>query len=212
MERSCPKCGKDYSSDPYWSTSLKRHINRKNSCIRTRDTKYIRDNNENSKPKGPEAHDLSHIGLDFDGSKLVPALTQIFDKYNSVCQPNTSRDIIMYYINGKVHHSSLAQFIYTIWYGFLIPHVFPIIKERGWDYRTYKFKYDVTDPYMPEPMSIARYKQSPYFSSDYYRYVEKSEAYPNIRNRLIQYFKQVSKQRRSEIRDLLLSQACRLRT
>jgi hypothetical protein len=212
MERACPKCGKDYSTDPYWSTSLKRHINRKNSCIRSRDTKYIRNTDEVSKPKGPEAHDLSHIELEFNGSTISSALAQIFDNYNSVCQPNISRDIIMYYINGKVHHSSLAQFIYTIWYCFLIPRVFPIIKERGWDYKTYKFRYDVTDPYMPKPLSIARYKQSPYFTSDYYRYVEKSEAYPNIRNRLIQYFKQVSKQRRSEIRDLLLSQACQPET
>jgi hypothetical protein len=179
--------------------NLNQHLAKKKPCVR-------------EVPVEPEAHDLSHIGLDFDGSKLSSALAEIFDKYNSVCQPNISRDIIMYYINGKVHHSSLAQFIYTIWFDFLIPRVFPIIKERGWDYKTYKFRYDVTDPYMPKPMSIARYKQSPYFTSDYYRYVEKSEAYPNIRNRLIQYFKQVSKQRRSELKVLLLSQACRLRT
>ena len=212
MERSCPKCGKDYSSDPYWSTSLKRHINRKNSCIRTRDTKYIRDNNENFKPKGPEAHDLSHIGLDFEGSKLVPSLIQVFDKYNSVCQPNTSRDVITYYLNGKVHHSSLAHFIYRIWYHFLIPRIFPIIKQRGWNYRVCGFKHDVTDPYLPEANSIARYKGSPYFTSDYYRYVEMSDAYPLIRNRLSDYFKQVSKQRRSEIKALLLFQACQQET
>ena len=212
MERSCPKCGKDYSSDPYWSTSLKRHMNRKNSCIRSRDTKYIRDNNEFSKPKGPEAHDLSYIGLDFESSKLVPALIQIFDEYNSVCQSNTSRDIITYYLNGKVHHSSLAHFIYRIWYHFLIPRVFPILKGRGWNYRDCGFKHDVTDPYLPEANSIARYKGSPYFTSNYYRYVEKSDAYPVIRNRLTEYFTNVSKQRRSEIKGLLLSQACQQET
>ena len=197
----CDKCSKKFSAS-YMSlarANLNQHLAKKKPCVR-------------EVPVEPEAHDLSHIGLDFDGSKLSSALAEIFDKYNSVCQPNISRDIIMYYINGKVHHSSLAQFIYTIWFDFLIPRVFPIIKERGWDYKTYKFRYDVTDPYMPKPMSIARYKQSPYFTSDYYRYVEKSEAYPNIRNRLIQYFKQVSKQRRSELKVLLLSQACRLRT
>jgi hypothetical protein len=178
-------------------------MNRKKTCIITCKTIIS---------KGPEAHDLSHIGLDFDGSKLVPALTQIFDKYNSVCQPNTSRDVITYYLNGKVHHSSLAHFIYRIWYDFLIPRVFPILKERGWNYRVCGFKHDVTDPYLPEANSIARYKGSPYFTSDYYQYVEQSNAYPIIRNRLSEYFKQVPKQRRAEIKALLLSQACQLKT
>jgi hypothetical protein len=211
MERSCPKCGKDYSSDPYWSTSLKRHINRKNSCIRTPDIKYIR-GAAGEVTFVNEAHDLSLVELDFESSKLVSALIQIFDTYNVVCQSNTSRDIITYYLNGQVHHSSLAQFIYTIWYHFLIPRVFPILKERGWYYRNCGFKHDVTDPDMPEPNSIARYKGSPYFLSDYYHYVEKSDAYPVVRNKLSDYLKQVPKQRRSEIRDLLLSQACQLRT
>ena len=155
---------------------------------------------------------MSYVELTFDGSLLSNALVQIFDKYNSVCQPNTSRDIIMYYLNGRIHHSSLAQFIYTIWYKFLIPRVFPILKERGWNYRDRGFKYDVTDPYMPKPRTIARYKGSDFFASDYYRYVEMSDAYPNIRNRLLRYFKEVPKQRRSEIKHLLLSQASRLKT
>jgi len=197
----CDKCSKKFSAS-YMSlarANLNQHLEKKKPCVR----EVI---------KGPEAHDLSHVELDFNGSMISSALAQVFDKYNSVCQPNISRDIIMYYINGKVHHSSLAQFIYTIWFDFLIPRVFPIIKERGWDYKNYNFRYDVTDPYMPTPISIARYKGSPYFSSDYYRYVETSEAYPNIRNRLIQYFKQVSKQRRSELKALLLFQACQPET
>ena len=43
MDRVCPKCGKDYSSDPFWSTSLSRHLARKNPCDRSSDTKYIRE-------------------------------------------------------------------------------------------------------------------------------------------------------------------------
>lgn len=197
----CDKCSKKFSAS-YMSlarANLNQHLAKKKPCVR-------------EVHKGPEAHDLSHIGLVFESSKLVPSLIQIFDKYNSVCQSNTSRDVITYYLNGKVHHSSLAHFIYRIWFDFLIPRVFPIIKERGWDYRKYGFKHDVTDPYLPEANSIARYKGSPYFSSDYYRYVETSDAYPLIRNRLSDYFKQIPKQRRAEIKTLLLSQACRLKT
>jgi hypothetical protein len=32
MIRGCPKCGRDYSTDPYWTTSLKRHLARKIPC------------------------------------------------------------------------------------------------------------------------------------------------------------------------------------
>ena len=197
----CDKCSKKFSAS-YMSLAdahLQRHLAKKKPCVR-------------EVPKGPEAHDLSYVELDFESSKLVPALIQIFDEYNSVCQSNTSRDIITYYLNGKVHHSSLAHFIYRIWYHFLIPRVFPILKGRGWNYRDCGFKHDVTDPYLPEANSIARYKGSPYFTSNYYRYVEKSDAYPVIRNRLTEYFTNVSKQRRSEIKALLLSQACQPRT
>lgn len=42
MERKCPKCGKDYSRDPYWTTGLRKHMSRKNPCDREPGTKYIR--------------------------------------------------------------------------------------------------------------------------------------------------------------------------
>ena len=197
----CDKCSKKFSAS-YMSlarANLNQHLAKKKPCVR-------------EVPVEPEAHDLSHIGLEFDGSKLSSALAQIFDKYNSVCQPNISRDIIMYYINGKVHHSSLAQFIYTIWFDFLIPRVFPILKERGWDYKDNGFIYDVTSPSMPKSLSIGRYQESEYFTSSYFVYVEQSKFYPLLRNKLSEYFKEVPKQRRSEIKALLLSQAYRLRT
>jgi len=31
--RCCPKCGRDYSEDPFWTTSLKRHLERKKPCV-----------------------------------------------------------------------------------------------------------------------------------------------------------------------------------
>jgi hypothetical protein len=201
MERKCPNCGKDYSHDPYWTTSLKRHLNRQKPCIQIREV-----------PVGPESHDLSLIEIDFEGSTLSSALFQIFDKYNSVCQSNTSRDIITYYLNGEVHHSSLAQFVYTIWFDFLIPRVFPILKERGWEYQKHGFIYDVTSPNMKKSSSIGRYQESEYFTSSYFVYVEQSKFYPIFRSKLSEYFTNVSKQRRSEIRNLLLSQACQPKT
>jgi hypothetical protein len=42
MSRVCPKCGKDFSNNPYWSTDLPRHIERKNPCNRPADWKFVR--------------------------------------------------------------------------------------------------------------------------------------------------------------------------
>ena len=197
----CNKCSKKFSAS-YMSlarANLNQHLAKKKPCVR-------------EVPVEPEAHDLSLVELDFEGSKLSSALFQVFDKYNSVCQSNNGQDNITYYLNGKVHHSSLAQFIYTIWFDFLIPRVFPILKERGWNYKDNGFIYDVTSPSMPKSLSIGRYQESEYFTSSYFVYVEQSKFYPLLKNKLSEYFKQVPKQRRSEIKALLLSQAYQLRT
>ena len=42
MARVCPKCGKDFSTNPYWTTDLKRHLARKNPCDRPADWKFVR--------------------------------------------------------------------------------------------------------------------------------------------------------------------------
>lgn len=49
--RVCPKCGKDFSTNPYWSTDLKRHLDRKNSCDRPIDSKYIREKTPKEPPR-----------------------------------------------------------------------------------------------------------------------------------------------------------------
>jgi len=197
----CNKCSKNFSAkhSSIANSNLQRHLTKLRPCVR-------------EVPIGPEAHDLSHVELDFEGSKLSSALFQVFDKYNSVCQSNTSRDIITYYLNGEVHHSSLAQFIYTIWFDFLIPRVFPILKERGWDFEKNGFECDVSSPNMKKSLSIGRYQESEYFISDFYLEVEKNKFYATFRSKLSDYFANVPKQRRAEIKDLLLSQACQPRT
>jgi len=40
--RVCPKCGKDFTTNPYWTTDLRRHLARKNPCDRPADWKFIR--------------------------------------------------------------------------------------------------------------------------------------------------------------------------
>ena len=40
--KCCPKCNKDYTRDPYWKSSLRKHLARKNPCDRKPGEKYIR--------------------------------------------------------------------------------------------------------------------------------------------------------------------------
>ena len=42
ISQTCPKCNKDYSKDPHWKQSLKKHLARKNPCNR-KNEKYIRE-------------------------------------------------------------------------------------------------------------------------------------------------------------------------
>jgi phage FluMu protein Com len=41
ISKKCPRCQRDYSRDPYWKSSLQKHLARKNPCDRK--NKYIRE-------------------------------------------------------------------------------------------------------------------------------------------------------------------------
>ena len=188
----CHKCSKKFSAS-YKSladANLNRHLTRKNTCV---------------KPLPPQAHDMSLIDIEFEGDKLSDALFQIFDKYNCVCLHDVSYDNVFYYIDGQVHSSSLAQFIYEIWFDFLIPRVFPVLKDRGWTHEKYGFACDVTSENMKRSKSLGRYSGSDYFTSDFYIWVEKNPFYPKFKKKLLDYLTNVPKQRRAEIRKAILS-------
>ena len=100
MERICPRCGRDYSDDPYWTSKLRRHLERKNPCDRPSDSKYIRESKvvhhsitvldsiiwePKKPPKGTSNRDI------------VPWLfNDIFSNETNICfvQPNRSRNEI----------------------------------------------------------------------------------------------------------------------
>jgi len=48
MSKVCERCGKDFSCDPYWTSSLRRHLARKNPCDRPLSSKYIKDSSVKS--------------------------------------------------------------------------------------------------------------------------------------------------------------------
>jgi len=102
-DRCCPKCGRDYSSDPYWTSRLRTHLARKNPCDRDPSVKFIR----NPSVKG------SHVPIDitpldsivWDGvipkkshRDMVPWLfTSLFSIESNVCfvQPNKSKNQVL---------------------------------------------------------------------------------------------------------------------
>ncbi len=51
ISKRCPKCNKDYSKDPYWKSSLKKHLARKNPCDRNPNQEYNRDKPDKSDPR-----------------------------------------------------------------------------------------------------------------------------------------------------------------
>jgi hypothetical protein len=98
--RVCPRCGRDYTSDPYWTSKLRRHLARKNPCDRPPDVKYIRE------PK--VIHEIATLdSLEWDLKKppkgtsnrdIVPWLFRdIFSKKSNICfvKPNKSKNEIV---------------------------------------------------------------------------------------------------------------------
>ena len=56
ISKVCPKCGKDYTGNPHWKQSLKRHIARKNPCDEKKE--YIRD-----PPKKPDENGFIYVAM-----------------------------------------------------------------------------------------------------------------------------------------------------
>ena len=118
MERTCPRCGRDYTDDPYWTTSLRRHLARKNPCDRDlTTTKYVRETS---------VIDESVVPLDevtWDGvipkkknRDVVPSLfASVFSDPSKVCfvQPNKSKNQIWVKVTRgePVQRVSLVEFI-----------------------------------------------------------------------------------------------------
>ena len=59
--RLCPKCGRDYSKDPFWSSKLKRHLARKNPCDKAPGEPYIKEKTTVADATFPEYNALDSV-------------------------------------------------------------------------------------------------------------------------------------------------------
>ncbi len=117
-DRCCPKCGRDYSGDPYWTSTLRRHLARKNPCDRTPETKFIRD------PSVKVTSDIRPLdSVVWDGvipkkshRDTVPWLFKsVFSDATNVCfvRPNKSKNEILVKVSkgSPIRQVSLNEFI-----------------------------------------------------------------------------------------------------
>ena len=128
MERKCPKCDRDYSSDPYWTTNLRHHLLRKNPCDRAPDTKYIKGTHV------PQREILSLETSVMDVPKELPDRNDIwswfFDEFvkieKNVCfvKPNKSKNEILVKVHNTLKIVTFDEFI-KIFFNLVIIKWFP---------------------------------------------------------------------------------------
>jgi hypothetical protein len=127
MERKCPKCGKDYSRDPYWTTGLRKHMSRKNACDRASGTKYIRGT------EVPQREILSLESSVMDVSKEVPdrdVWAWFFGEFvkneKNVCfvKPNKSKNEIIVKVYNTLRIVTFDEFI-KLFFNLVIIKWFP---------------------------------------------------------------------------------------
>jgi hypothetical protein len=120
-QRTCPGCGRDYSDDPFWKTSLKRHLGRKNPCTRAADVKYVREFKPSTVSVTHELISLENVVWEPKkppkGTRhqdIIPWLFRnIFSQESNVCfvRPNKSKNEILVRVLNKVQQVPLDMFI-----------------------------------------------------------------------------------------------------
>lgn len=144
MDRKCPKCYRDFSTDPFWTTSLKRHMKRKNPCDQ-KDIKYIRE----LKPiEYTFRHDFNSMEFDHVKppmdytlrSSIAPKiLKQIFDmeKNNCISWINIKNDDILILQSDKLRHIKLEGLV-DLCMLFLHYQVYPTLVHMWTKYEEFK--------------------------------------------------------------------------
>jgi len=149
MERKCPKCGRDYSHDPYWTTNLRHHLLRKNPCDRSPGTKYI---------KGTPVPQREILSLDssvMNVPKELPDRDDIWSWFfgefvkdeKNVCfvKPNKSKNEILVKVHNTVKIVTFDEFI-KLFFNLVIIKWFPtnpdiesdLISDLNYDLETRK--------------------------------------------------------------------------
>jgi hypothetical protein len=127
MERKCPKCGRDYSHDPYWTTALRKHLLRKNPCDRSPDVKYIRGLNTPCREVfslESSIMNVSELPVRYD------TWTWFFHEFvkdeRNICfvKPNKSKNEIIVKVNNRINIVTFDEFI-KLFFNLVIIKWFP---------------------------------------------------------------------------------------
>jgi hypothetical protein len=127
MERSCPKCGRDYSNNPYWTTDLRKHLLRKNQCDRTPDTKYIRGTIVPLREIFSLDSSIMNITeVPYRDDMLEWFFGEFTKNQKNVCfvKPNKSKNEILVKVNGCLKIVTISEFI-KLFFNLVIIKWFP---------------------------------------------------------------------------------------
>lgn len=137
-DRCCPKCGRDYSKDLFWTSTLKRHLARKNPCDRDPGTKFIRD------PSVKVSCDIRPLdsvvwtpGVPKKSNKeMVPWLfREVFSDVSNVCfvRPNKSKNEILVKVSkgSPIRQVTIEEFIKLFVNHVFIKKMHPVVCEKN---------------------------------------------------------------------------------
>lgn len=141
MSLVCPKCGKDFSNDPFGTTAVKRHVARKNPCTRVSGKdKYKKafPSIQNIKRNNIDQLDLNHITEPTGDGTLrswtFNILNQIFqnEENQSMILKNLKRPDEIYIKRYDKILCVTKDSVVTILLLLIHYRVYPILKVRGW--------------------------------------------------------------------------------
>lgn len=149
MERQCPKCGRDYSHDPYWTTNLRHHLLRKNPCDRAPDTKYIKGTHVSQREILSLESSVMNIPSELPDRHDIWAwfFNEFIKNEKNVCfvKPNKSKNEILVKVHDTLRIVTFDEFL-KIFFNMVIIKWFPIdpdfeiklLSDLGYDLETRK--------------------------------------------------------------------------
>jgi hypothetical protein len=147
-DRCCPKCGRDYSSDPYWTSRLRTHLARKNPCDRDPSTKFIREKRVSQESSVVcDIVPLDSVTWDSvipkkSNKDTVPFLFQtVFSDPSNVCfvQPNKSKNEILVKVSRgtPVRQVTLNEFIKLFVNHVFIKKMYGVLCEKNFVFQSW---------------------------------------------------------------------------
>lgn len=210
MDRKCPKCNKDYSTNINWKAELTRHLARKNPCNRDPNTKYIKDKTIELPQK--IIHPLDSIEMtnvivpDISMKKIGPwFFNQFVNNKSNICfvKPNSSKNEIWVKVsNNQLRIVTIDEFI-QLFVNLVMVKWFP---EHGdfesWIYDDLSYEFDQRIPWNGQyKNTYTHFKTYKYKGTVKEEYVETSTFYIEMKREILGFMH--SQKERTILKNLL---------